>query len=145
MTAKVRANPLTGLKKSIANWAQKTGKKYARNKQLGGSGEKPWGLGFADKMVFSTVKDALGLDQCEFAFTGAAPITVEVLEYFGQLGIQINEVYGMSECTGATTWSSSTFHKWGSCGFEMPGTEVKVVHDKERGDKEGQGELCYRG
>ena len=28
--------------------------------------------------------------------TGAAPITVDTLEYFAMLGIQINEVYGMS-------------------------------------------------
>merc|ERR1719245_670590 len=113
--------------------------------QLGGSGATPWGISIAENMVFSKVKGALGLECCEYAFTGAAPITVETLEYFGQLGIQINEVYGMSECTGATTWSSSTHHKWGSCGFEMPGTEVKVVHDKGRGDQENQGELCYRG
>ena len=35
-----------------------------------------------------------GLDACKFGFTGAAPIMTETLEYFGQLGIQINEVYG---------------------------------------------------
>ena len=62
------------------------------------------------------IKAALGLDQCKFGFTGAAPITVDTLEYFGQLGIQINEVYGMSECTGATTWSLDRAHVWGSCG-----------------------------
>ena len=28
----------------------------------------------------------------EFAMTGASPISTETLEYFGQLGIQINEV-----------------------------------------------------
>jgi hypothetical protein len=38
---------------------------------------------------------------------------VDTLEYFGQLGIQINEVYGMSECTGAVTWSTDHAHKWG--------------------------------
>lgn len=144
MVAKVRANPPTGVKKSLANWAKKTGKKMAYNQQLGASGEKPWGLSFAEKFVFSTVKDALGLDKCEFAFTGAAPITVDVLEFFGQFQIQINEVYGMSESTGATTWSSSDSHTWGSCGYEMPGVEVKLDFQADR-DKEGEGELCYRG
>ena len=38
--------------------------------------------------------DSVGLDACKFGFTGAAPIMTETLEYFGQLGIQINEVYG---------------------------------------------------
>lgn len=145
MVQKVRANPPKGMKASVANWAKGVGISNARNKQLGGSGSTPWGISLADKLVFSTVKDALGLDKCEFAFTGAAPITVDVLEFFGQLGVQINEVYGMSESTGATTWSSTTYHKWGSCGYEMPGVEVKIDHSKERGDKEGEGELCYRG
>ena len=145
MKAKVRANPPTGLKLKIARWAKAKGKVNAYNKQLGGNGQTPMFFGLASKLVFSKVRDALGLDACEFAFTGAAPITVETLEYFGQLGIQINEVYGMSECTGATTWSTDRWYKWGSCGFEMSGTQVKVDHSAERGDREGEGELCYRG
>ena len=55
------------------------------------------------------MKQTLGLDACKYAFTGAAPITVDVLEYFGALGIQINEVYGMSECTGAVLHSLTGF------------------------------------
>lgn len=34
----------------------------------------------------------------------------------------------MSECTGATTFSTDRSHKWGSCGFAMPGTEVIVLN-----------------
>ena len=37
------------------------------------------------------------------------------------------QVYGMSECTGACTWSTDRAHVWGSCGFAMPGVEMKVV------------------
>jgi long-chain-fatty-acid--CoA ligase ACSBG len=93
--------------------------------------------------------------------TGAAPISTETLEYFGQLGIQINEVYGMSECTGATTFSSDVAHVWGSCGYAVPGCEVKCfkvnpddVNDKkevpactslENPSEEQQGEVCFRG
>eukprot|EP00660_Eupelagonema_oceanica_P011926 gene11926-17696_t len=38
--------------------------------------------------------------------TGAAPMRLDVQIYFGQLGININELYGMSECCGATTGST---------------------------------------
>eukprot|EP01052_Picozoa_sp_SAG31_P024926 SAG31_NODE_2154_length_6312_cov_3.684050_4_plen_146_part_00 len=61
----------------------------------------------------------------------------------------------MSECTGATTWSTDTCHKWGSCGFAMPGTEVAVLDmkgnhvppavDPGHPTEAEQGELCYRG
>ena len=107
------------------------------------------------------IKAALGLDQCKFGFTGAAPITVDTLEYFGQLGIQINEVYGMSECTGATTWSTDEAHVWGSCGWPMPGNEVRICKPVEgkpgefvdcpkaedifNPTEEVQGEICFRG
>jgi long-chain-fatty-acid--CoA ligase ACSBG len=107
------------------------------------------------------VKLNLGLDQCKFGFTGAAPIQTQTLEYFGSLGIQINEVYGMSECCGATTWSTDARHLWGSCGWTFPGSEVRVftvnpadVNDKQEcpaakdifdPDEKEQGELCYRG
>jgi len=94
----------------------------------------------------------------KFAFTGAAPITVDTLEYFGALGININEVYGMSECTGATTWSTDEAHIWGTVGFALPGMEVKIFKATEKGKKECprapdfksvpdecQGEICFRG
>jgi len=83
------------------------------------------------------------------------------LEFFGSLGIQINEVYGMSECTGACTFSTDQVHQWGSCGFQMPGFEVKSftvdpqdlnkkvecprAPELDALDEQYQGELCFRG
>lgn len=150
----------TGLRRKIAMWAKDKGAVHADNCQLGGSGAFPSMYGLASKLVHSKVKGALGLQKCKFAFTGAAPISVDTLQFFGRLGLQINEVYGMSECTGATTWSLDDTHIWGSCGFAMPGMEVKVFQVNEdgscgaecppaptvtdRGD-EYQGEICYRG
>jgi long-chain-fatty-acid--CoA ligase ACSBG len=148
-----------GLKLKIAKWAKKKGLKHARHCQLGGTGAVPGGYGMAKSLVFSKVKKALGLENVKFAFTGAAPIQVQTLEYFGSLGIQINEVYGMSECCGAVTWSTDATHVWGSCGYAVPGCEVKVFRPNDDGTKvecpraadifqpteEEQGELCYRG
>jgi long-subunit acyl-CoA synthetase (AMP-forming) len=150
----------TGTKLAIAKWSKAKGLEHARACNLGGDGHFPPMYGIADTLVLSKVKLALGLEHCKVGLTGAAPITVETLEYFGALGIQINEVYGMSECTGATTWSSDETHLWGSCGFAMPGTEVCVLKvDDVTGAKSvcppsenvftpteaEQGELCYRG
>ncbi len=92
--------------------------------------------------MFSKVKARLGLQHVKFAFTGAAPIQVQTLEYFGSLGIQINEVYGMSECTGACTWSTDQTHIWGSCGFALPGVEIKVFTTEGAGGKK---EWCVLG
>eukprot|EP00750_Incisomonas_marina_P014834 INCI17894.1.p1 GENE.INCI17894.1~~INCI17894.1.p1 ORF type:complete len:802 (-),score=146.16 INCI17894.1:357-2762(-) len=149
----------TGLRRKIATWAKKKGMLHARACQLGGTGAKPSGYGMANSIVLKKVKAALGLQTMKFGFTGAAPIQVQTLEYFGSLGIQINEVYGMSECTGACTWSTDATHVWGSCGFAIPGVEMKVMRPQDDGSfvecprakdmfhptEEEQGELCYRG
>lgn len=158
----------TGTKLKIAKWAKAKGLEHARASNLAGyssaysgDGSFPAGYSLAEKLVLNKVKEALGLDECKFGFTGAAPITVDTLEYFGALGIQINEVYGMSECTGATTWSTDESHVWGSCGYAMAGTEVAIIAVDEGGSggkrfipyaddifapaESGQGEICYRG
>ena len=72
---------------------------------MGGDGLEPLAYGAASKLVLKKVKGILGLDELKFAVTGAAPIRVDTLEYFGSLGININEVYGMSESCAACTIS----------------------------------------
>jgi long-chain-fatty-acid--CoA ligase ACSBG len=152
---------ITGIKKKISTFCKAKGLEHAMNCQLGGSGEHPTFFKFADKKVFGPLKGRLGLGSCKFAMTGAAPISKETLSYYGSLGLQVNEVYGMSECTGATTWSTDQTHMWGSCGFTMSGTEVKVfncsasdLNDKKEcplsddvfeATEEEQGEICFRG
>eukprot|EP00039_Didymoeca_costata_P018185 m.332454 g.332454 ORF g.332454 m.332454 type:complete len:762 (+) comp16948_c0_seq1:162-2447(+) len=150
-----------GIKKSLSTWAKDLSLKHQLNCQLGGDGSSSLMYPLASSLVLKKIKAALGLDACKFGFTGAAPITKATLEYFGSLGIQINEVYGMSENSGATTWSTDSCHVWGSCGYELPGTEVKVfrVDEKDPNKKtecppakdlgnlkeEEKGELCFRG
>ena len=108
--------PATGTKKWIVEFKRK-GLEFQENRQLGGSRAIPCGYFIAEK-TGKEVKEALGLDALTFGFTGAAPISKET-QFFGVLGIQINEVYGMSECAGATTCSIDQAHVWGSCGFTM--------------------------
>ncbi len=93
----------TGLKKTIATWAKKTGleRMYAEQRGEG----KGFMYGIADKLVFSKVRANLGLDRCGMMATAAAPISKDTLEYFLSLGMPIYEIYGMSECTGPQTIS----------------------------------------
>merc|ERR1719277_265635 len=150
----------TGLKKSIGDWSKGKALEHAKNIRLGGDGSIPSGHCLAMK-VLGAVKGAVGLDQCKFALTGAAPIRVDTLEYYGSLGIYINEVYGMSESTAAATLSTDQAHEWGSCGWQFPGTEVKIfkvdpsdINKKTEcppapnlaaSEDEFMGEICFRG
>eukprot|EP00913_Durusdinium_trenchii_P003934 g3643.t1 len=146
---------------ALVTWAKDQALAKAKSHQLAGDGSTPLGFGFADKLVLSKVKGALGLDQLKLGLTGAAPIRVDTLEFFGSLGIQVNETYGMSESTGGATISTSLVHLWGSCGFQLPGVEVKafkvdpedvnvktecpLANALDSLDEACQGELCFRG
>jgi long-chain-fatty-acid--CoA ligase ACSBG len=142
--AKGKAAPATGLKKKIIDFSKNSGLETCRNKQLGGTGHVPRGLGFANAMVHSKAKAALGLDRCSYFLTGAAPIQLDTLEFLASLGIDVMEVYGMSESCGIATLGSPKCFRFGSCGARLTATELKVDHVEGR-DKAGEGELCFRG
>ena len=66
------------------------------------------------------------------------------MNFFGALGLHIQEVYGMSENTGPQTVGMNNYFKVGSTGPPIKGVEIKIDHDKSR-DKPGEGEICFRG
>ncbi|CAN0135901.1 unnamed protein product, partial [Ectocarpus sp. 12 AP-2014] len=126
-----------GAKAALSAWSKGRGLANARRKEYGGGGGTPWGFKIANALVFSKVKEKLGLDKANLCFTTAAPIAQETLEYFASLNIHIMEVFGQSECTGPMAVSTKEAWKMGSCGRPMLGTESKL--------EPGTGELCYRG
>jgi long-chain acyl-CoA synthetase len=123
----------TGAKAKIGAWAQGVGRRAIDVMNNGKS--LPAGLAvqykLADRLVFSKVKAAIGLDQCRGAVTGAAPISDELLEFFAGFGLSILEVYGQSEGTGPTTFNKPGSTKFGSVGPAFPGCEVVIAEDGE--------------
>jgi long-chain-fatty-acid--CoA ligase ACSBG len=130
-----KANPQTGFKLTVKDWAKESALINAQNSQLGGTGKYPpnklcglLGHDFFDKKVLSMVAARLGLDQCVFMGTAAAPIKQSTVDFFAAIGIELCEIYGMSESTGATTFSSPSAHQWGSIGWAIAGAEVKILN-----------------
>ncbi len=128
----------SGLKAKLAVWAQGVGSRAVAVRNSGGSPSGLLGLQYklASKLVHHKVKDALGMEQCRAAVTGAAPISTEVLEFFAGFDLPILEVYGQSEGTGPTTFNKPAGTKFGSVGPAYPGTDVKLAED---------GEIVFRG
>jgi len=117
------------LKKKIAAWARKKGLEGGYADQKGGP--KPFLYGLADKLVFSKVREKLGLDRCKLFVSAAAPISMDSLEFFLSLGIPITEVYGMSESTGPGTVATPDNYVTGTAGPAMINSEVKIADDGE--------------
>jgi long-subunit acyl-CoA synthetase (AMP-forming) len=85
----------------------------------------------ADEQLFSKLRGMLGLDQAIAVNVGAAPTPVEVLEFFHALGIELGELWGMSETCGAGTCNRPGHVKIGTVGPAAPGVELKLAEDGE--------------
>src|SRR5205814_10638776 len=91
----------------------------------------------ADAEIFCGLRTMLGLDQAVAINVGAAPTPVEVLEFFHALGIELAELWGMSETCGAGTCNRPGQAKIGTVGPASPGIELRIAPDGEllvRGD-----------
>ena len=80
--------------------------------------------------VLDFVTNLLGLDQVKSAISGAAPIPEEVLRFFRALGLDMSEIYGLSETSGPMTWTPFRVHV-GTVGEPIPGCEVTLADDGE--------------
>ncbi len=86
--------------------------------------------GFPPEMG-QAVREQLGFGELELALVGAAPIPVEVLEFYDRLGIRIVEVWGMSETSAVATVNPIGAEKFGTVGKALPGVEVVLADDGE--------------
>ncbi|MGZ6931436.1 MAG: AMP-dependent synthetase/ligase [Acidimicrobiia bacterium] len=107
------------------------GLKVADHKARGEEPPADLAAAFAESDVaLGAVRALLGLDQCVSAISGAAPIAVEIFDFFRGLGVPLSEVYGMSETCGLMTWDPFAVRA-GTVGRAVPGAEVRLAEDGE--------------
>jgi long-chain acyl-CoA synthetase len=85
----------------------------------------------ADDQILSRIRARVGFDRCESYVTGAAPSPLEMFEFFAAIGIEICEVWGMSELTSVATIVPHDGIRFGTVGPPMPGVEIKLADDGE--------------
>ena len=85
----------------------------------------------ADRLVLRNVRRLLGIDECRWLATAAAPIAPELIDWFWALGKPMYECYGQTECTGIATANVAGEFRIGSVGKAAPGVEVALAADDE--------------
>ncbi len=85
----------------------------------------------ADEQMFAKLRETLGLDQAVAVNVGAAPTPVEVLEFFHAIGIELAELWGMSETCGFGACNRPGEVKIGTVGPPSPGVEMTLADDGE--------------
>ncbi|WP_433380482.1 AMP-dependent synthetase/ligase [Actinoplanes sp. CA-142083] len=84
-----------------------------------------------DAQVLRPLRAKLGLDNMLWAGSGAAPIPVEVLRYLAGIGVDVLEVWGMTETTGTATINTPDHFRTGTVGRVNPGMELRLAEDGE--------------
>jgi long-chain acyl-CoA synthetase len=77
------------------------------------------------------IRKSLGLSEAANIFTGAAPTSVELLQWFKKIGINIQEGYGLTENWTYSHITKRDHIKIGYAGQPFPGVEVKLGEDNE--------------
>ena len=76
----------------------------------------------------NTAIKKLGLDVCKYAITTAAPISQNTMDYFSDMGIQLHNIYGMSETTGPISVSTPRYNRRGSVGKILSDIDIKILN-----------------
>jgi long-chain acyl-CoA synthetase len=82
-------------------------------------------------LVYGPLRDQLGLRRLRTATTGGAAIGPEVIQFFRAIGVNLKQLYGMTECSAPATVQRDGAVKLDSAGPCMPGVEVKISDSGE--------------
>lgn len=126
-----------GVKAMIFNWAVKQALNWEPDGQNGGFYE--WKLGVARKLVFSKVKEALGMTEIEAVASGSAALQPRLARFFNGAGIPVLEGYGLTETSPVCTVNADN-----TAGLLKVGTVGKPIKDVEIGF-EADGEIKVKG
>lgn len=84
-----------------------------------------------NRIIRKKILAAMGLDECRIALSGAAALSPEVIEWFNKLGLEILEVYGMTENMAWSHTTRSGDQKVGWVGTPNEGVECRIAEGGE--------------
>jgi long-chain acyl-CoA synthetase len=95
-----------------------------------------------DVLVYTPIRDQLGLRRAKWALTGGAPLGPDTFRFFRSIGVNLKQVYGSTETTGLVSLQPSAEANPTTAGRPCPGIEVKIA---ERGEVLVRGPVIFKG
>ncbi len=120
-------------KKAAVEKAMAVGLRYVESRQFGQETPPELAEEYAamDAAVLGPIRALLGLDRVEWAASAAAPMPLEVARFFAGLGLEIYDVYGMTETSAVVTANGPNGFRLGTVGRAIAGVEVRLGEDHE--------------
>jgi long-chain acyl-CoA synthetase len=120
-----------GTKRKLFDWAMRVASRSASwrcdKKPASLSIKLQWAV--ANILVYSKIRTATG-GRLGVVFSGGAPLSKDLTEFFWAIGIPIYQGYGLTETSPVLT-SNYPKNRAGSSGKAIPNVEIRIAHDGE--------------
>jgi len=124
----------TGIKRKLMDWSLDVGRQVMEAKSAGQAPSALLNLQYAiaDKLVLSKIRERFG-GRVRFFISGSAALNADIARWFGSVGLLIIEGYGLTESSAATCVNRPIHgsYRYGTVGWPVPGTDVKIASDGE--------------
>jgi long-chain acyl-CoA synthetase len=87
--------------------------------------------GLGELLVYGPLKNVLGLSRIRVAYTGGEAIGPDLFNFYRSMGINLKQLYGMTETCVTVCMQKTGDVKLGTVGAPMPGVEVRLSADGE--------------
>jgi long-subunit acyl-CoA synthetase (AMP-forming) len=122
-------------KKAAVTWALDVAARVVAYRKQHGDAALPDDLATdhdaADRTVLNTIRQSLGLDRLRWLVVGAAPTPPHVADFMTALGLNLLEVWGMSELGAVATINAAGPAKSGTVGKPLRDVEIQLAADNE--------------
>jgi long-chain acyl-CoA synthetase len=88
-------------------------------------------LPIINSLIRNKIKKGLGLSRARQIFSGAAPISVDLLKWFDRIGVHILQAYGMTEDCVYAHFNRNDANRHGTVGKPLQGLHVKLAEGGE--------------
>jgi long-chain acyl-CoA synthetase len=121
-----------GVKARLFDWAIGVGARVAALRAEGRSASLLLAAEFviADALVLNKIQARFG-GRIRFFISGSAALNADVARWFDAAGLLILEGYGLTESSAASFVNRPGSYVFGSVGWPLPGTEVRIAPDGE--------------
>lgn len=128
-----RVSDVTGIKRKLFDGALKTASKNLPYicREIPRKGIFKLRYNFFDRLIFSKLREALGLDRIKLAVSGGGPLSVTDAEFFLGMGILVLEGFGLTETTPVTNVNRPGQVRPGTVGSPLADTTVKISDEGE--------------
>jgi long-chain acyl-CoA synthetase len=121
-----------GLKRALGLWALRVGSRVSPLRRA----DRPVPPllrveeRLADRLVFAKVRERLG-GRLRVGVSGAAPLGLDVLEFFHSLNMLVIEGYGLTETSSSLSVNDPDDYRFGTVGRAVEGCDIRLDADGE--------------